>query len=525
MVRAIRAAARRPPVDEIAVALLLADGIRRRGVSEEEVLAALASPRPIVSLLCSVGGFESRFTFMLRGGLILPGTTAIAPAQEIRGTHVPFIASAEKAREIILFAGRRFEKDEGERTDLQVGQAASMGYPIIAVAESEDRMPLPLRLAATLDLECGPLTAGLIGRVLQEVLGPLPENLPLDDLGADASVLTLFDLSLAIRAEAGHERALEVLVRLGSARRNEHGDGEKDGTGKARTGSSSSTSFRDRAVKGSGSEIIRPVPKEKIECDPFVPTVEHLHGYGEARNWALDLKQDLEFWKERKLDWSALSAKLLLSGPPGTGKTIFARALSNSLQLPLIATSVSTWLEASHLGDVVRRMKIAFEEASDHAPAILFVDEIDGIGRRGQGKAYDDYWNTIVNKALELLDGAVRSSGIVIVGATNHPEAIDPALLRSGRLETHIRIPPPDIDALAGILRHHLGNDLANVIATRPRPTRPGSTPDGARTKPFNTPHTGSSADRRSVLASGEHQSEGPGAASDRGAAQARRGA
>ncbi len=519
VVRAVHAAAEPPPVDAIAAALLLADGIRRCGASDDQVLAALAAPRPIVSLLCPVGGFESRFIRMLRAGLILPGSIAIAAGQDIRWGHVPFTGSTETARKVILFAGRRFDKDEAERSDQQVGQAASTGYPIITVAESEDRIPLSLRLAASLDLECRPLSAALVGRAMQEVLGPLPEDLPLDDLQADASMLTLFDLSLAIHAGTSHARAVEVLVRLGRARRREHEEGEREGTGKARSrSSSSSTSFRDRAVKGSGSEIVRPVPKQTIECDPFVPTVERLHGYGEARNWALDLKQDLQLWKEEKIEWSALSTKLLLSGPPGTGKTSFARALSNTLQLPLIATSVSTWLEASYLGDVVRRMKLAFEEAGAHAPAILFIDEIDGIGRRGQGKAYDDYWNTVVNKALELLDGAVRSSGIVIVGATNHPDVIDPALLRSGRLERHIRIPPPDIDALAGILRHHLGSDLQNVIATRPEPAHPGPR-DRKAIEHGAVPDAATVVDCPTSPAPGEHEREGAGAP-DRGAAR-----
>jgi cell division protease FtsH len=129
---------------------------------------------------------------------------------------------------------------------------------------------------------------------------------------------------------------------------------------------------------------------------------------------------------------------------------------------------VSTWLEPSYLGDVIRRMRVSFEEALLHSPAILFVDEIDGIGRRGQKNEHDDYWNSVVNRLLELLDGAVRSEGLIVVGATNHPDMIDPAIRRSGRLETHIEIPLPDVDALFGILAHHLGNDCQNVIATRP---------------------------------------------------------
>ena len=108
-----------------------------------------------------------------------------------------------------------------------------------------------------------------------------------------------------------------------------------------------------------------------------------------------------------------------------------------------------------------------------HAPCILFIDEIDGIGKRGSGREYDDYWNSLVNKLLELLDGTSKSEGVIIVGATNNPDVIDPAIRRSGRLETHVEIPLPDIDALVGILAHHLGGDGAGVIATGPEKSPP----------------------------------------------------
>ena len=115
-----------------------------------------------------------------------------------------------------------------------------------------------------------------------------------------------------------------------------------------------------------------------------------------------------------------MSTRLLLAGPPGTGKTLFARALGNTLELPLLATSVSTWLEPSHLGDVLARMAAAFAEAQSNAPCLLFIDEIDGIGRRRDDRGeFGDYWNAVVNRALELMDGAVRTEGVILVGATN----------------------------------------------------------------------------------------------------------
>ena len=189
---------------------------------------------------------------------------------------------------------------------------------------------------------------------------------------------------------------------------------------------------------------------------PFRP-VETLAGYGDAKTWAMNLKEDLDQWKAGQIPWTELSSRILLCGPPGTGKTLFAKALTHTLGIPLYATSVGIWLEAGHLGDVLERMRAAFAEAKSAAPCILFIDETDGIGGRRSGdKDSSDFWNNVITRLLELLDGTVKSTGVIIVGATNKPDMIDPALLRSGRLEKRVTIPLPDIDALAEILRFHV---------------------------------------------------------------------
>ena len=106
----------------------------------------------------------------------------------------------------------------------------------------------------------------------------------------------------------------------------------------------------------------------------------------------------------------------------------------------MIATSVATWLKVGYLGDVLKRMSASFAEAEAAAPSILFIDEIDGmenVAAQANGIRIGDS----INRALELLNGAAKTSGVIVVGATNNPDAIDRALLRSGRLETHVLIP------------------------------------------------------------------------------------
>ena len=153
--------------------------------------------------------------------------------------------------------------------------------------------------------------------------------------------------------------------------------------------------------------------------------------------------------------------------------------------MPLFASSVTTWLRESYLSSVLSAMSVAFEEAQARRPAILFIDECDAIGRRqSHDRDFGEYWNALVNRMLELLDGAVRTEGVIVVGATNRPDRIDEALTRSGRWETQVTIPMPDRAALTGILAHHLGRGLPQIIATAP-PGGGGGTPLAGSTHPY----------------------------------------
>ncbi|MES0028626.1 ATP-binding protein [Mesorhizobium sp. M0040] len=458
----------------MATLLMLAQAVADDPAALAEVLRILKLPRPIITIVGKVRGFEGCFLDMLRSGMILPGKVAIASGHEIhRDGSLRFSRDEDVRSRAVAFASRWFDPDDADKTDWRVGRAAMDAFPILGVAEDESRLPERLRRAAQLNLACGPLNGTIIGDTMAAVLGEETK----DGLSqVDCSLLTLSDLAIAIRPGVSVTSAWDVLANIAGERRKSVGAGEGSNGGNESTSSSSSKTQASNATKtgrgkeqSSGSEIIQPAKLTGGEQDRFIPRVETLTGYGEARDWSLSLQADLALWREGRLAWEVMTTKLLLAGPPGTGKTSFARALCNTLQIPLIVTSVATWLEPGYLGDVLRRMKAAFTEAEANKPAILFVDEIDGIGKRGNAsRSYDEYWTSFINQALTLLDGASKSSGVIIVGATNNPDAIDPALLRSGRLEKHIVIPRPNTDALIGILRHHLRADLDAVIASAP---------------------------------------------------------
>lgn len=125
-------------------------------------------------------------------------------------------------------------------------------------------------------------------------------------------------------------------------------------------------------------------------------------------------------------------------------------------------TTYADWHGSSGGDSVAKGLKRLFTEwrrKAESGPIILFVDEIDSIGARGQNVHNDSWFRSIINSWLSFLDGAEPRVGIVVIGATNDPAHVDPALLRPGRLDRHVSIPTPSISDLAGIIKHHLGAD------------------------------------------------------------------
>lgn len=187
------------------------------------------------------------------------------------------------------------------------------------------------------------------------------------------------------------------------------------------------------------------------------PRLVPLASYGEAGKWGVKFKSDLRLWRAGELDWSDLDRGILLYGPPGTGKTSFAGSLASECGAHLVATSLSKWQSTGHLGDLLKAMRQDFAEARDRAPSILLIDEIDSVGdRRSFSGDNRHYCIEVVNALLEALDGVAGREGVVVVAATNLPEALDPALLRSGRLETHVEMKRPSTLERAQILQFYL---------------------------------------------------------------------
>ncbi|MCT7662941.1 ATP-binding protein [Shinella kummerowiae] len=494
-----------PGVGHVAVALLLARAIGLSVPDMSTLSSVMRNRGAFVLIKAPVGRFERRFGLMLEDGLILPYWTKLedvhrsSPLSDGYGDR-----RRGKARKTIkTLAGSDVPKAvERSLSRFLADVLLERTVPVIVVDETKGRLAPFISMTPDLVLECDGLDHELFAELLHVCCGIAPKlSLRLmEDMKLDLQGISIDMLALTVRPGRSLEHILSILEVLGEQARSagKSDDDDDDGRG---TGRFSDRSGRPKVksrflikdgddppksvdgidvvqpekpaeatdAEGSGSAFVEPSnPPERSRLHQL--RVEALTGYGEARDWALDLKADLQVWRDGGLAWGEMSTKLLLSGPPGTGKTTYARALCNTLQIPLLVTSVASWLEPGYLGDVLRRMSKAFELARENAPVILFIDEIDNIGSRSGGRReqHDDYWRSLINRLLELLDGTSKTDGVVVVAATNLPDRIDSALLRSGRLEKHVAVPLPDVAALTGILAHHLGNDLSGVVVSAP---------------------------------------------------------
>lgn len=179
-------------------------------------------------------------------------------------------------------------------------------------------------------------------------------------------------------------------------------------------------------------------------------TLDDVYGQPEAVGALQQVVRDLEAWRAGKIRWAEVTKSFLLYGPPGTGKTLLAHALAGSAGIGFVKTSYSDCQRAGHQGDMLRELHAAADRAITGTPAAFFVDEIDSFYSRGMSG--NGYVIGVVNGLLTLLDRLSEAEGVVLIAATNDPKRVDPAVIRSGRFDRHIRVSAPDRAGIRAML-------------------------------------------------------------------------
>ncbi len=205
-------------------------------------------------------------------------------------------------------------------------------------------------------------------------------------------------------------------------------------------------------------------------------TFKNVAGADEAKE---ELQEIIEFLREPQ-KFQRLGGRIpkgvILVGPPGTGKTLLARAVAGEASVPFFSISGSDFVEM-FVGVGASRVRDLFEQGKKNAPCIIFIDEIDAVGRHrgaGLGGGHDEREQTL-NQLLVEMDGFVSNEGVILVAATNRPDVLDPALLRPGRFDRRIMVDRPDVRGREGILKVHsrhipLDADVNLMIVARGTP-------------------------------------------------------
>lgn len=314
----------------------------------------------------------------------------------------------------VVFTEATKSKSSSEEDYEAVAIAMRLRCATIGIGTPFGKLPKTLVRLADRRIVVPPIDAAVVADVMEAVTGTRPASVDT----SIAARTTINDLAIAVRNDIGLERSLERLRRL-----------------------------------------VEP------QATSDVPPLSELSGLGDAKMYCLEVVESMREYLAGTRPWSECPHGLLVSGPPGTGKTSLMRSLARELpNVHFIATSYAQFQahKSGHLGDVTSCIRSTFAEAFQRRPAIIYIDECDAIPARGETKD-NSWWNAIVAVLLECIQGFERVEGVFVCASCNDPNRLDPALIRAGRLDHHIRVELPDVAGLMGIFRTHLRADCAGA--------------------------------------------------------------
>lgn len=397
-----------PPPHVVASRILLAASID----ATPGLAAALANREPVVVLIDVADPAVLASLRTWGGDILVPGGKCVSAGCLVQDT------SPDAYGVVDMFVFETPKPSKRAEKVLEAALALQMGLPIVAFSP-DARSHLPEILTATADhrLVVGALDPALVDSVIATVTGrrclaAIDETV--------CNRLGVVDLSAAIRSGLAPSECVARLKRIAASR------------------------VREREARD-----LR---------------LADIHGMDDAVAWARAAIADVAAWKAGDIGWSSVERACLLAGPPGTFKSSLAKVLSRELSMNLVVGSFAKWQSAGHMGDFLAAMKKDFAEIR-RTGGVMMIDELDSFVVRGvsSNRREDSYLSACVNGLLEETDGLVTNEGVILVAGTNHPDRIDPALLRAGRFNRVVHVGLPDGVALARMLRVRLGSELPDL--------------------------------------------------------------